>query len=76
MTTLESVLRSRDVATKVLFPYVAMITHDLDELTLMEINEWLDANCRGKVSVRNIRNNYSFRFSENEDFMLFSMRWL
>lgn len=76
MTTLESVLRSRDSATKVLFPHVAMLSRELDEPELMEINAWIDTNCRGRVSVRNIRNTYSFRFSENEDFMLFSLRWL
>jgi hypothetical protein len=76
MTTLESVLRSRDVVTKKIFPYVVMIPRDLDEPTLMEINTWIDINCYGHVSVRNIRDTYSFRFSENEDFMLFSLRWL
>lgn len=75
MTTLESVLRSRELANLVEFPHVVK-PRDLDDEILEAINAWLEANCRGRFSVRNIRNSYSFRFTDKEDFMLFSMRWL
>lgn len=75
MTTLESVLRSRELANLVEFPHLVM-PKDLDNESLQVINDWLEANCRGRFSVRNIRNSYSFRFADKEDYMLFSMRWL
>lgn len=74
MTTLESILRSREVSLKIDFPYVVM-PRDLDDDALEAINDWLEANCRGRFSVRNIRNRYSFRFADKEDFMLFTLRW-
>lgn len=74
MTTLESILLSREIAHKIDFPYVVM-PRELEDDLLVEINDWLENNCRGRFSVRNLRNEYSFRFAEKEDFMLFSMRW-
>lgn len=76
MTTLESVLRSRESAVNSRFPYMLMLPRSLDDDTIQDINDWLEDNCKNRFSVRNLRNQYSFRFASNDDFMLFSLRWL
>lgn len=76
MTTLESVLNSRELAVNSLFCHMVMFPRDLDSDTAEEIGNWLETNCKGRFSVRSIRNAYSFRFADTDDFMLFSLRWL
>lgn len=76
MTTLERVLLSREVMLRVDYPYMLMFPRLLDDDTIQDINDWLEDNCKDRFSVRNLRNQYSFRFASNDDFMLFSLRWL
>lgn len=73
--SLDSILRTRAIAVASEFPYVIMFPRDLNESDVSQINDWLESNCIGKFSVRNIRTHYSFRFANNDDFMLFMMRW-
>ena len=75
MTNLESVLRSRERYHNDQYPYLIM-PRDIERNDFEQMIDWLKANCDGKFSVRNINKSCSFRFTDQEDFMLFSMRWL